>query len=198
MTAIRAICLLALGLARSAVGLGIRGVPDWQSLFDPSVPLLDTFVRGTVVYLGLLGLFRVVGQREVGVIGVHDLLVVVLVAEAIQQGLAGQYRSIPDGFLLVVTILAWSVLIDAIAWRWPRLGEIVKPRPKPLIEDGKLNRRVMRRELITMDEILSQLRLHGVDDVSQVKRAYIEPNGMISVIRQDGADVEVPEHQPAI
>jgi uncharacterized membrane protein YcaP (DUF421 family) len=173
-------------------------VPDWQSLFDPSVPLLDTFVRGTVIYLGLLGLFRVVGQREVGVIGVHDLLVVVLVAEAIQQGLAGQYRSIPDGFLLVVTILAWSVLIDAIAWRWPRLGEIVKPRPKPLIEDGQLNRRVMRRELITMDEVLSQLRLRGVEDVSQVKRAYIEPNGMISVIRQDGADVEMPEHQPAI
>src|SRR5687767_9346949 len=100
-------------------------MPDWNSLFDPSLPLVEIFVRGTLIYLGLLVMLRVVGQREIGAIGMHDLLVIVLIAEAVQQGLTGQYRAIPDGLLLVATILGWSVAIDAIAWRWPRLGQAI-------------------------------------------------------------------------
>jgi uncharacterized membrane protein YcaP (DUF421 family) len=173
-------------------------MPDWHAIFDPSVPLLEIFARGTVVYLGLLALLRVVGQRETGAIGLHDLLVVVLIAEAIQQGLTGGYNAVPDGLMIVVVILAWSVAIDAIAWRWPRLGSIVKPRPKLLIEDGKINQKALLRELMTYDEVLSQLRLHGIEDPSQVKRAYIEPNGMISVIRRDGGETETPHPQAAI
>jgi uncharacterized membrane protein YcaP (DUF421 family) len=157
------------------------------------LPLLEIFARGSLMYLGLLTLVRIVGQREAGAIGLHDLLVIVLIADAAQNGLTGDYQSVPDGLLLVATILGWSVAIDAIAWRWPRLGRILKPAPRPLIENGRLNRRVMRRELITLDEVLAQLRLRGIEDISEVKRAYIEPNGMISVIRRDRREVETPE-----
>jgi uncharacterized membrane protein YcaP (DUF421 family) len=172
-------------------------MPDWEAVFDPSLPLLEILARGTCTYLGLLVLLRIAGQREVGAIGLHDLLVVVLIAEAVQQGLTGQYQAVPDGLLIVLTVLAWSVVIDALAWRWPRLGRILKPRPKPLIEDGKVNQRVLRRELMTPDEVLSQLRLRGIEDLSQVKRAYIEPNGMISVIRRDAGEVDPPEPHTA-
>lgn len=170
-------------------------MPDWSAIFDPSVPLLEIFARGTITYLGLLLLLRVVGQREAGAIGLHDLLVILLIAEAIQNALAGDYHSIVDGFLLVATVVGWSVAIDALTWHWPQLDRILKPRPKPLVEDGRINRRVLRRELMTMDEVLSQLRLHGVEDLSEVKRAYIEPNGMISVIRHDGGPAEALEPQ---
>ncbi len=170
-------------------------MPDWSAIFDPSVPLLEILARGTITYLGLLLLLRVVGQREAGAIGLHDLLVLLLIAEAIQNALTDDYHSIVDGFLLVATVVGWSVAIDALGWRWPRLDRILKPRPKPLVEDGCVNRRVLRRELMTMDEVLSQLRLHGVEDLREVKRAYIEPNGMISVIRRDGGPVEALEPQ---
>jgi uncharacterized membrane protein YcaP (DUF421 family) len=172
-------------------------VPDWGAIFDPSLPLLEILARGTLTYIGLLVMLRIVGQREAGAIGLHDLVVIVLIAEAAGNTL-GQYDAIPDGLMIVATILAWSVAIDAIAWRWPSLGAILKPRPKPIVEDGSLNDKVLRRELMTEDEVLSQLRLHGVDDISQVKRAYIEPNGMISVLRKDGGEVEAPEPQTAI
>lgn len=96
------------------------------------------------------------------------------------------------------TILFWSVLIDAIAYRSPRLAGLLKARPRPLIASGRLNRRVMRREFMTDEEVRSQLRLHGIDDITQVEQAYIEPNGMISLIRRDRNETESVEPPEAL
>jgi uncharacterized membrane protein YcaP (DUF421 family) len=168
-------------------------VPDWRAIFEPSASLLELFVRGTVTFLALMVLLRVVGQRESGGLGLTDLLVVVLVADAASAGLTGGVDSIPDGLLLVVTILFWSVALDAVAYRWPRVAAVIKARPRPLIKDGRLDRRVMRREFMTREEVLSQLRLHGIEDPAEVRRAYLEPNGMISVIRRGGAGADSAE-----
>lgn len=133
---------------------------------------------------------RVVGQREAGGLGLTDLLVVVLIVDAASAGLTGEASTIGDGFILVGTILFWSVVLDAISYRWPRLGRILKARPKPLIENGQLNRRVMRRELMTDVEVYAQLRLHGIEHLHQVHRAYLEPSGMISVVPVADEDEE--------
>lgn len=91
----------------------------------------------------------------------------------------------------------WSVALDAISYRWPRLGRVLKARPKPLIEDGKLNRRAMRRELMTDVEMHAQLRLHGIQDLSRVHRGYLEPNGMISIVPFDHHETtDGPEPPP--
>lgn len=121
-------------------------MPDWAEILQISVPIGELFIRGTLVFLGLMLMLRVIGQREAGGLGLTDLLVVVLVVDAASAGLTGETDSIGDGLVLVVTILFWSVALDAVSYRWPRLGRVLKARPKPLIEDGKLNRRVMRRE----------------------------------------------------
>lgn len=155
---------------------------DWAEILTPSVALLELFVRGTLVFLGLMLLLRVLGQREAGGLGLTDLLVVVLVVDAASAGLTGETHTIGDGFALVLTILFWSIVLDAVSYRWPRLGKILKARPKPLIEDGRLNRRVMRRELMTDVEVFAQLRLHGIEELAHVHRAYLEPNGMISIV----------------
>jgi uncharacterized membrane protein YcaP (DUF421 family) len=98
----------------------------------------------------------------------------------------------------VVTILFWSVAVDAVAYRFPRIAPLLKARARPLIEDGRLNRRVMRREFMAPDEVLSQLRLHGIEDIADVERAFIEPNGMISVIRRDHAENEAAERPQSL
>lgn len=167
---------------------------DWGSLFLPTMPVVELILRGTITFLALLLLLRLMGQRESGGLSLVDLLVVVLAASA---GLLGDSESIGDGLILVITILVWSMALDAVAYRWPRLGRMLKARPKALIRDGELNRRVMRRELMNHDEVLSQLRLHGITDPGDVYRAFVEPNGMISVIARPGAedaqDTEAPE-----
>lgn len=162
-------------------------MPDWDALLTPSLPLLEVVIRGTVVYLALTVFLRVAGQRESGGLGLTDLLVVVLLTQAVGGGLAGDTTSIVDGLLLVAVILFWSITLDWVAYRWPSTAVLLKSRPKPLIEDGRLNRQAMHREFMTRDELLSQLRLQGVAEVDEVHRAYLEPNGMVSVIRRDGA-----------
>ncbi|MFC5814805.1 DUF421 domain-containing protein [Nonomuraea harbinensis] len=167
-------------------------MPDWEAVFLPTTPPAELVVRGTVTFLMLLVLIRVTGQRESGGLGITDVLLVVLVAQAAAGGLAGDSHSIADGFVLVVTILVWSVVLDAVAYRWPRAAAVLKARPQPLIKDGRLNPRVMRREFMTREEVFSQLRLHGIRDLGQVSRAYLEPNGMISVIRHDDTGTDPP------
>lgn len=161
-------------------------------MFELSIPPLEIFLRGSVTFVALLVMGRVVGQREPGGLGITDLLVVVLVAEAAAPGLQGDASSVTDGILLVATILFWNVAFDAIAYRWPRLGRLIKAQPRLLIKDGEVNPKVVRRELMSRDEVLSQLRLHGIEDPAEVERAYIEPNGMISVVHRDRKEPDEP------
>lgn len=161
-------------------------------MFELTLPVGELLVRGTVIYLALLVFMRVVGQRQTGALGITDVLVVVLISEAASPGLHGDAESIADAIIVVVTILCWSVAVDAVSYRWPVIGRFLKSTPKVLIRDGQLNRKVMRRELMSDEEVASVLRLEGVDDVSMVKLACLEPNGMVSVERRDGGDAEAP------
>lgn len=161
----------------------------------PSVHLGELFLRGTVTYVGLMLLFRIVGRREAGGLGLTDLLVVLLAVDAASTGLTGDSESLGDSLVLVLTVLLWSVVIDATSYRWPRMGALFKAKPRPLIENGRLNRKAMHREFMTEDEVLSQLRLHGIEDITHIQRAYIEPNGMVSVILQKPPETaEAPKH----
>lgn len=155
---------------------------EWQTLLAPDTPPLEIFVRGSVMYLALFALLRLVLKRQSGTVGVSDLLVIVLLADASQNGLAGDYTSIADGLLLVVTILFWSFAIDALGYRFPALQRLISPPPLTLVRRGQMLRKNMRQELITESELLSQLRLQGVEQVEDVELACMEPDGRISVV----------------
>jgi uncharacterized membrane protein YcaP (DUF421 family) len=81
---------------------------DWQSLFAVNVPPFEIFVRGTLIYWFLFGVFRFVLHRDVGGLGIADLLLLVLVADAAQNAMAGDYQSISEGLILVTTIIGWN------------------------------------------------------------------------------------------
>ncbi len=173
---------------------------DWTTTLMPSMPIAELIVRGgSITFLALMVLLRIIGQRESGGIGLTDLLVVVLVADAAGAGMMADAQSVGDGLVVAATMLFWSVGIDAAAYRWPRLARLVKSRPRPLITDGQFNRRAMRREFMTEQEVLSQLRLHGIADPNRVARAYLEPNGMISIIPKSGTGtVDPPPAAPSV
>lgn len=173
-------------------------MPDWADIFRLQLPVVETMARATITYLALYGILRVAGKRESGALTLNDLLVVVLVAQATSSGLVGDEAGIPDSLLAVLTILFWSFVIDALAYRFRRLRVLLKSAPALIVSDGRLHRRALRRELMQDDEVMSQLRLHGITDLQQVERAYLEVNGMISVVRRDGHEVEAVEKPPTI
>jgi uncharacterized membrane protein YcaP (DUF421 family) len=158
---------------------------DWAKTFLPHTPLLEIVVRGSLSYLILFALLRVVLRREKGDTSVTDLLVVVLIADAAQNAMADNYTSLTDGMVLVVTIIWWSFFLNWLGARVPWVQRLLRPAPLVLIKDGQLLRHNMRKEALTSDEVLSQLRLDGVDDLQRVKVAYLEPDGRISVIERD-------------
>ncbi len=166
---------------------------DWAKTFLPETPLLEIFLRGTITYLALFVLLRVVLKRESGGMGITDLLVVVLIADAAQNAMADDYTSIPDGILLVATIIFWSYALNWLGYRFPRIERYVHPQPLPLIKNGRLLHRQMREELVTEEELRSQLRLQGVDDPATVQAAYMEGDGRISVIERDGSSNGAPD-----
>jgi uncharacterized membrane protein YcaP (DUF421 family) len=108
--------------------------------------------------------------------------VVVLIADAAQNAMAGSYTSITEGVVLVMTIIFWSWTLNWVAYRSSWFERFVMGPPLPLVRNGKLLRQNMRRELISEDELMSQLRLQGVNSVAEVRMAAIEPDGRISVV----------------
>ncbi len=161
---------------------------DWGQVFVPDTPLLEIFVRGTVIYLSVLVLLRVFVKREVGSMGITDLIVIVFLADAAQNAMAGDYRAVPDGVLLMLVIVGWAYVLDRIAYHVPAFQRLMQPAPVHLVKDGKLDRRNLRREFVTESELMGELRLQGVEDLADVRDAYIEQDGRISVIRRDGQD----------
>jgi uncharacterized membrane protein YcaP (DUF421 family) len=156
----------------------------WQDLFGFSVPPLELVIRGSAMFLFLFALFRIVIKRRIGAIGMADLLVLVIIADAAQNGMAGEYRSVSDGAVLVATIVAWNHLIDWITFRSSWLQRLLEPAPLLLIDRGRVLWRHLRLELVSEQELRSKLRAHGVADWAEVEKAYLEPDGQVTVIKR--------------
>lgn len=159
----------------------------WEGTFAPDMPV-ELALRGSLVYLALFALLRVVRTREAGAIGLADLLVLVVIADAAQNALAGGYTSLSDGLVLIGVIAFWSYALDWLGYRFRAFERVIRPRPLPLVRDGRLLRWNPRRELITEEEVLSQLRLQGYADLTTVREAVMESDGRISVAPHNQAE----------
>jgi uncharacterized membrane protein YcaP (DUF421 family) len=164
-------------LIRAAGAVGPWDPVDWQMLFMPATSLLEIFLPGTLVYLALFVLLRVVLKRESGTLGMTDLLVVVLIADAAQNAMADDYRSIPEGILLVAVVVGWAWGIEALGYHVPAVERLLRPRPLPLVKDGTPIRENMRKELVTLEELRSQLREQGVEDWPRSRSREWSPTG---------------------
>jgi len=157
---------------------------DWNELFAFSMPPAELIVRGSAMYWFLFLIFRFIIRRDVGSVGIADVLILVIVADASQNALAGEYTSVSDGMVLVATLIFWNVLLDWASYRFPGFRGMAEPKPLELVENGRLLRRNMRREFISEEELWSKLRQAGIESLDEVKRVYIESDGQISVIRR--------------
>ena len=167
---------------------------DWAHLFSFSVSPAEIFVRGTVIYWFIFLLFRFLLRRDIGAIAVTDVLLMVLIADAASNGMSGGYDSITDGCILVATIAGWNYVLNWMSFHFPVVRDWMQPPPQVLVRDGKMQRKVMRRELITTDELKSKLREQGIENLNEIKIAHLEEDGEISVIRHDNQE---PQQSPA-
>jgi len=161
---------------------------DLGAALTPDVSLFETVARGVLMYAAIFVMLRVVLRGRTGAMTTSDLLVLVLIADAAQNAMAGEYTSVGDGLILVATIVGWAWFLDWVGYRFPSLERFVYPKPLLLIDDGHVLPQNLRRELLTHEELMSQLRAQGVEDVSEVRRAFLEGSGALSVVKKEGND----------
>ena len=157
---------------------------DWNSIFSPSIPLHEVVLRGTLIYLFAFLLMRVC-RRGPSQIGITDLLIVVMIADAAQNGMAGRANSVTEAAVLMATLVAWDYILDWLGARYPWWERVLRPAPLLLVSNGRILRANMQKELMTMEELTSLLRREGVDDVKEVRRCYLEGDGRLSVLRRE-------------
>ena len=160
---------------------------DWAAVFAMQSPLLELIVRGAVLYLAILLLMRFMPRRTGGELAMMDLVMVLLITEAASHAL-GDYDTLGDGLVVVVVIMALNYLVNVLSYHLPAVERFVSSPPLQVVRDGRLLRRNMRREYLTEEELMSYLRQQGVDDLSEVKTAFVEGGGGLSVIKRENGD----------
>lgn len=158
------------------------------STFLLTVPLWEIIIRGSIVYWFLFLIFRSILRRSMGSVGVSDFLFVVIIADASQNAMSGDAKSIADGLALITVLVFWNLLIDWLSFKYSWMRRIVEAPPLVLIRNGVLQKREMRKEFVTKDEIMAKLREEGIGNVSEVKQMQIEMDGEISVVRFESND----------
>jgi len=148
---------------------------------DPRV-LAEIVLRTAVVYIVLLLLLRLAGKRELGQMSIFDLVVVLIVANAVQNAMVGPDTSLTGGLLAAASLIALNWLIDRLGIRYAWLGRRLSSEPTMLIWNGTLQADRMRREGVTLAELEMAAREHGVETLDHVKLAVLEPDGTISIV----------------
>jgi uncharacterized membrane protein YcaP (DUF421 family) len=158
---------------------------DWGEVFALDVPILEIVVRGSVMYLVVFLFLRATFRRSAGELAMLDFVFILLVAVGAEHAMLGEMTSIAGGVVLVATLVAWNYALNYLSYHVPIFERLTSPPPLPVVRDGKLLRRNMRREFLTEEELMGHLREEGIEDVAQVKSAHIEGDGKISVVPRD-------------
>jgi uncharacterized membrane protein YcaP (DUF421 family) len=161
---------------------------DWRKYFVPEMSLPEILIWGTLLYVALTILMRVVPKRQAGSASISDILFVVLIGGVTVEGLGKHGKGITDFVLLLTVVMGWSYFVEWLTFRFSVVRRLLEPKATTLIRDGKVLKRNLDKEMIVPEELEAQLRLHEVTDASQVKEARLESEGDISVVRKQGGE----------
>jgi uncharacterized membrane protein YcaP (DUF421 family) len=156
---------------------------SWSDVFALETPILELMARGSALYFGILVLMRFMPRRTGGELATMDFIFIILIAEAASHGL-GAYESVSDGLVLILVLMAWDYGINLLSYKFSFIERLTSAPPLQVVRDGRLLRRNMRREFLTKEELISELRQQGIDDIAQVKRAVIDPDGRVTAVKK--------------
>ena len=153
-----------------------------NELFQLSAPWWVFVLRACVVYVMVMVLVRVSGKRAVGQFTPFDLVLLILIGNAVQNGINGGDNSLTGAAIMASTLIALNYLVAWQTSRNRRVERWVEGEPVVLARDGKVFDHVLRRELVSQSDFREALRMNSIEDVAEVELALLETNGHISVV----------------
>ena len=160
-----------------------------RSMFDLTTPWWEIIVRTVVVYWVVLFLLRVAGKRELGQMTPFDLVVILVIANAVQNAMTGGDNSLIGGVIAAATLTAVNIAVERWGDRIPLLRRVLASEPTLLLQDGKTIAANLKREHIEIEEVEMAARQHGIADLADVAAAVLEEDGSISIIPKEGGKV---------
>jgi uncharacterized membrane protein YcaP (DUF421 family) len=143
---------------------------------------MDLAIRAVVLYCFVYLLMRIMGRRELSSLEPFDLILLIVIGDAIQQGLTQDDYSVTGALIVVGTFAMMQVLISFLSYRFAGLRPALDGEPIVIIQDGKALERNMKRERITLDEVMVEVRMQQIGSIEDVEWAVLETSGKISVI----------------
>jgi len=144
---------------------------------------MDIVLRTILVFGVLLVLMRVIGRRELSSLQPFDLILLIILGDAVQQGLTQDDYSLTGAFLVIFTFAVLQVFVSWVGYKFPKARPVLEGEPIVIVQDGKLIERNLRRERLTEDEIAEEARSSGIAHLAEVRWAVLETNGKISFIK---------------
>ena len=160
-----------------------QGYP-MSELFELSAPWWHFVLRAVAIYALVMVLVRVSGKRAVGQFTPFDLVLLILIGNAVQNGINGGDNSLTGAAIMATTLIALNYAVAYVTSRNRKVEKFVEGVPVLLARDGQLFEAVLRRELVSREDFREALRMNGVDDVAEVELALLETNGSISVVKK--------------
>lgn len=156
---------------------------EWLSnMFVLSLPVIEKIFRPVIVYIFLVAGLRLAGKRELAQLNPFDLVVLLMLANTVQNAIIGNDVSVTGGLIGAATLLALNALVVRFLYRHRRLDEVVEGSVDFLVQRGRLNMPVLEREIITIPELEAAARKQGIASLDEVETARLEPGGAISFI----------------
>ncbi|KMM75084.1 membrane protein [Xanthomonas sp. NCPPB 1128] len=159
-------------------------MPD---LFHLSMPWWEFVFRAVVVYVAVLVMVRVSGKRAMGQLTPFDMLLIVLLGNAVQNALLGEDTSLGGGLLLAATLIALNFTVGLVTSRSARVERLIEGEPVVLARDGHVFRQVLRRELVSHADFEAAMRQQGCQGIDDVRLALLETNGHITILSNKGS-----------
>ena len=145
---------------------------------------MDIVLRAILAFLFIFLLTRIIGRRELNSLEPFDLILIIILGDAVQQGLTQDDYSLTGAFLAIGTIAVLQVFVSWVGFRFPRARPVLEGTPIVVVQDGNVIERNARRERLSVDEIREAARLQGIGHLSEVRWAVLETNGQISFIKR--------------
>lgn len=146
-------------------------------MFHMQAPLLEKIARPIIVYFFLIFLLRIFGKRELAQLNPFDLVVLLSLSNVVQNALIGNDNSVTGGIIGALSLLGINWLVVRFLYSSPKINRVVGGIEQVLVSDGIVDRRALRKELMTEEELLAVVHRQGFDDFDAVKKCVLEPNG---------------------
>ena len=150
------------------------------------VPAWELILRAVIIYVFLIALIRISGKRQIGQLAPFDLILLLMLSNAVQDSLIAGDESLVGGMLCALTLVMLNFGVSLLTFRSKKWEALIEGRPQLLVHNGRLYEDVMARAQLTHHELNAALRQAGCEGVQQVRSAILENNGVISVVPLNG------------